>query len=334
MKSASRPIHATADVLASAMRLKLPPPDLAAPILGAFSRVAKTSSTVDARQQAMIAAANRILGANLDLDALPEVAPDELAQTVEDPQLRRQIIQGMIVLSLLDEEAERDELTLIEAYAIALDVEPDELANLRQIIAEQSLALRFSVARRVWFVDKLKAAWAEGGFRWLARSLATLKLADDEPLAHKYRALADYPEGSVGRCYYEHMREQGFPLPGEKGSQVEPVFIHDLTHLLSGYGTDPAGEILAAAFSAGNRRKDPFTYIFFVLCQFHLGMRFSGFAESSESAFDPERALWAARRGMEVNVDLTEDWDYWSDLGLSLDELRTKLGMTLPFDPP
>lgn len=321
------------------MRLMLPPPELAPSILGAFLRVARVSSSVDARQHAMIAAARDILlatssGVELELDSLAEVAPDALAAAVRDPQLRRQIIQGMIVLSLLDEEADPDELTLIEAYALALEVEPDELTNLRQIIAKQSVALRFSVARRVWFVDKLKAAWSEGGFRWLARSLATLKLADDEPLAAKYRALAEHPADSLGRCYHDHMREQGFPLPGEKGSQIEPVFIHDLTHLLSGYGTDPAGEILAAAFSAGNRAEDPFTYIFFVLCQFHLGMRFSGFAPSSSSAFDSARALWAVRRGMEVNVDLTETWDYWADLERSVDEVRAKLGMRLPVEQP
>ena len=32
--------------------------------------------------------------------------------------------------------------------------------------------------------------------------------------------------------------------------------------------------------------------------------------------------------------DLTEDWDYWSDLKLSMDELRAKLGMTLPLEAP
>ncbi|MCA9697419.1 MAG: hypothetical protein KC431_07830 [Myxococcales bacterium] len=313
------------------MRLQLPTPEQAAPILRAFAEVAAASSAVDERQQAMIAAARSILG--VQPGPLAPITPAALAAAVEDEQVRRQIVQGMIVLSLLDEEAERAELERIEAYAAALAVAPEELRNLRQLIEGQTLGLRLSVARRVWFVDRLKAAWAEGGFRWLARSLATLKLMNDEPLAAKYRALADYPVGSLGRCYHDHMREQGFPLPGEKGSQIEPVFIHDLTHLISGYGTDAAGEILAAAFSAGNREKEPFTYIFFVLCQFHLGVRFSGFAPSASGAFDPARALWAARRGMEVEVDLTEEWDYWADLGLTVPQVREKLGMTLAPEP-
>jgi hypothetical protein len=59
---------------------------------------------------------------------------------------------------------------------------------------------------------------------------------------------------------------------------VEAVFIHDLAYLVAGYGTDGRGEVLTASFSAGKRKQDPFAYIFFVVCQFYLGMRFSPFA--------------------------------------------------------
>ncbi len=316
------------------MRLQLPTPEQALPILRAFKTVAEVTAAGAERQAAMINAARTVLDVDVDPAALTAITPAALAEAVADPSIRSQAVQGMIVLSLLNEDVDTDELTQIEAFALALDVEPAELENMRQLARRNTLALRFDVGRRVWFMDRLKKAWNDGGFRWLARTIATLKLLDDEPLAEKYRALGSYPEGSLGRTYYEHMREQGFPLPGEKGSQVEPVFIHDLTHLLCGYGTDARGEILAASFSAGNRANEPFTYIFFVLCQFHLGMAFSPFADAAAGAFDPAEALWAARRGMEVNTDLSEDWDYWADLRAPIDEVRTRLGMTLPVDPP
>ncbi len=312
------------------MRLKLPTTGEAIPILRAFKAVTAVTSVVHERRDAMIAAACTVLDAQVDIAALAPITPAQLADAVSDPAIRNQAVQGMIVLSLLDEEVDTDEMTLVEAFAIALDVAPDELRNMRQLASRQTLALRLDVGRRVWFVPRLQKAWHEGGFRWLVRTLATLKLSDDEPLAEKYRALAEYPEGSMGRMYYERMRDNGFPLPGEKGSQVEPVFIHDLTHLLCGYGTDARGEILTAAFSAGNRREDPFTYVFFVLCQFHLGLGFSPFAQAATGAFDPVAALWAAKRGMEVNTDLSEDWDYWADLRFGVEDVRARLGMTLP----
>lgn len=296
-------------------------------MLRALNTVALASASPDERQQAMIAAAGKVLGARVDLDAPEAITPAQLAEAVADPRVRGQIVQGMIVLSLIDEEAESDELQVIEGFADALGVAPAELKNLRQLIEGHTLALRLDVARRVWFVDRLKAAWKAGGFRWLVRTLATLKLSEDSALAERYRALGELPEGTMGRCYHDHMREQGFPLPGEKGSQVEPVVIHDLTHLLSGYGTDPTGEILAASFSAGNRGKEPFTYIFFVLCQFHLGMRFTPFAAAATDNFDPEQVVRAVQRGIAVNVDLSEDWDYWAYMGRPLAEVRAELGV-------
>ncbi|MCA9710536.1 MAG: hypothetical protein KDK70_32140, partial [Myxococcales bacterium] len=303
------------------MRFALPTPEQAPFILRAFKEVVAASPSPDERQQAMIAAAHSILRAEADLGELLPITPEQLAEAITDPQIRSQIVQGMVVLSLLDEEAELSELELVERFAGALDVAPAELRNLRQLIEGQTLLLRLDVARRVWFMDRLRAAWKSGGFRWLVRTLATLKLGDDEQLAARYQALGELPEGTMGRCYYDHMREQGFPLPGEKGSQIEPIIIHDLTHLLSGYGTDPAGEILTASFSAGNRRKEPFTYIFFVLCQFHLGIKFSPFAAAAQGNFDPDPVLLAVRRGIGVEVDLTEQWDYWADMGRPLTEV-------------
>jgi hypothetical protein len=310
------------------MRLSLPTSEQAPFILRAFETVAQAGSSPDDRRQAMIAAAGALLGVQADLDALPTITPAELAEAIDDERIRSQIIQGMVVLSLVDEEAEGQELAQIEHFAGALGVAPAELRNLRQLVEGHTLALRLDVARRVWFMDRLRKAWKEGGFRWLVRTLATLKLTDDPQLAERYRPLGQLPEGTMGRCYHDHMREQGFPLPGEKGSQVEPVIIHDLTHLLSGYGTDAAGEILTAAFSAGNRGKEPFTYIFFVLCQFHLGMRFTPFAPAATDNFDPRRVLEAVERGMRVTVDLTEEWDYMADMERPLPEVRESLGIT------
>jgi hypothetical protein len=45
-----------------------------------------------------------------------------------------------------------------------------------------------------------------------------------------------------------------------------------LGHVLSGYDTDPDGEIQQAAFQAGFVRKDGFMFLFFGIAQFHLGL--------------------------------------------------------------
>ncbi len=57
--------------------------------------------------------------------------------------------------------------------------------------------------------------------------------------------------------------------PGEKGGAAEQVLFHDCAHILSGYGTMPGEEVQVAYFSAGFQRRDPWTFVFFVLLQFH-----------------------------------------------------------------
>ena len=43
--------------------------------------------------------------------------------------------------------------------------------------------------------------------------------------------------------------------------------------------------------------------------------------------FDPELAIAAMRRGMALNRDLSDAWDYWPDLPLPLDEVRARYGV-------
>ncbi|MCA9717998.1 MAG: hypothetical protein H6713_18525 [Myxococcales bacterium] len=315
------------------MELVLPTPDQALPILRALRTAAAGDGPLAQQERAMLDAAQEIFGTPHDPDTLEPISPEALAAAIQDRRLRWQLVNGMVIISMLDEVVTADKHARCAAFAAALGVELDELKNLRQIADGQLGWLRLDVARRVWLKDHLIEKWRNGGVRWLATAIATLKGAlEDTPLATRYRALGELPEGTVGRVYHDHMRECGFPLPGERGSTVEPQVIHDITHLLAGYGTDAEGEILTAAFSAGYRRRDPFTFIFFVVCQFHLGLTFSAFAPPFTGKFDARSTFLALRRGAAMNTDISEGWDPWSVMHRPLDEVRRELGVP-PLEP-
>jgi len=296
--------------------------------LRALKTVVAAQRPLNEHERAMLVAAQEVFGSSHDLDALTPITPEELAHLLVDRQLRWQIVNAMVIVSMVDEEVTDAEVSRSEAFATALGIRVDELKNLRQLVEGNTFSLRLDVARRVWLKDHLVLKWQKGGVRWLVRALATLKGAlEDTPLAERYRALATYPAGTVGRLYHDHMRACGFPLPGERGSTVEPQVIHDITHLLSGYGVDAEGEILAAAFSAGYRRRDPFTFVFFVVCQFHLGIKFSPFAPADTGRFDPQKTFTALRRGAAMNVDLSEGWDPWTVMDRPLAEVLRAYGV-------
>lgn len=206
------------------------------------------------REAALLEAGREVAGVG-PVELHQPLSPDALAAALSSPSLARQALSAMVVMSVLDNEPSALAASLIESYARALGVGSDELTNLRQVVDGHLWTFKLDLARRVWLGEHLRAAWQSGGVRWLVGAVgARLGIVEDAALADRYRALGALPAGTVGRTYVESQRADGFPLPGEKGSQVEPVVIHDLMHLLSGYGTDPAGEILTASFCAGNRR--------------------------------------------------------------------------------
>ena len=129
------------------------------------------------------------------------------------------------------------------------------------------VAVRFFARRKMIELTK------EKGIGWLARTLTVMAgLREDAEIAGRYRAREGAPPGSLGRTYFEFIRGNEFSFPGERGSPPEAVAFHDLTHVLSGYGTDPSGELQVLAFHAGCRREehDPFSFLMFGIAEFHL----------------------------------------------------------------
>jgi len=309
------------------MAFHLPDPAYVQLVLRGLKSVAAVDGALNTQERAILNAAQEVLQSNYEIDALERITPEELAAELSE-ELREQILNGMIIMSLIDEHASQSEVDMIQSFAKALGVTVNELHNMQQIVDGNILRLKLDVARRVWLMDHIRDGWKEGGVKWALKAAATLKgIKEDTVLANRYRTLADYPEGTVGRIYFDHMREEGFALPGEKGSQIEAVVCHDMTHLLSGYGTDPRGETLTACFSAGYRGKDPFTFVFFVLCQNHLGLFSAPFAGKERGCFEPAKAIEALHRGSQVKVDLSYGWDAWSIMDKPIEVARKELGV-------
>ena len=145
---------------------------------------------------------------------------------------------------------------------------------------------------------------------------------ENKELAARYQGLEHCPPGSLGRSLWEYWHVNGFALPGKKGGAPEQIVFHDCAHVLSGYGTAPDGEVQVACFSAGFQRREPWIFVFFVLLQFHVGIRMTPITQARTGMFDPLKAIIAIRRGDAMNVDLNDGWDYWPMMGEQVEELR------------
>lgn len=310
------------------MELHMPSPEMIPFGLRAMKRVAMANGRFDDAERSLLAAAQAVFGTNHDLDTLAPIEPAALAAAIPDPRLREQLISGLIVMTLVDGEATPEEAAVVEDFAAGLGVSLVWVQTLRKLAEGHTMGVRLDLARRAWPRAKLAEAWEHGGVKWLTRTMAAmLKLKEDRSLADKYRALAHYPAGSLGRGYADFVQRNGFQFPGELGGGPEAICFHDLTHVLSGYGTDPAGETQVAAFHAGARRKDPFTFIFFVMLQFHLGMRMTPISPAERGFFDPAKVLLALRRGAACKIDPTDGWDPWPVMDQPLESLRAEYGI-------
>jgi len=314
------------------MELKMPNHEQAYWGLRAMKTIALADGALNESERHMLASVQQVIGTTYDIEELAPITPLELAQAFPDPQLRKQLVQGLIVVSLIDGKPDEAEVNLVEQFAQELEVSDLEIKNLRHVLNREIVQLRLDLVRRFWLRPKINELWNKEGIKGLYKFVrGMMGKYENKELAARYQALEHYPTGSLGRSYWEYCRTNGFPLPGEKGGSPEQILFHDCAHVLSGYGTAPEEEVQVACFSAGFQRREPWLFVFFVLLQFHVGIRMTPITTARTGMFNPLKAMIAIRRGAAMNIDLNNGWDYWPVMGEQVEELRRRYNI-LPIE--
>jgi ubiquinone biosynthesis protein COQ4 len=154
-----------------------------------------------------------------------------------------------------------------------------------------------------------------------------------------HAALWKLPAGSLGRAYVEFMEREGLTANGlveenAKFTSKVPHYddqiewfnnrlrdVHDMTHILTGYGRDPLGEQCVLAFSYAQNFSLGFWFIAYA-----GGWEVKKLAPSGAPIFGAIRQ--AQRNGAKAgNIG---HQDIASLLPLPLEEVRTKLGIAPP----
>jgi len=266
-----------------------------------------------------------LFGDDHDIEALEPITPEALAQGLTDPAKRGQFLSAMVVVAMADGEVNEAETACLHAFAEAIDVDLAEVAVLERIAKGQCRHARFDIMRRHWAVKKLRDLAAEQGVgAYFKAILGTLRIKEDTETVEKYKAFEHLPEGSLGRSYYDYILENGFDWPGSKGAPPGLMIYHDFSHILAGYGTTPAQEILTAAFVAGYASYHPAMMFVFVLLQFQLGVQIAPGVEPDRMQMDAREMLLAFRRGSDMNINLNEDWDFWEVIDQPVEVLRER----------
>src|SRR5690348_9221384 len=181
------------------MELKMPTKEQAYWGLRAMKTVALADGVLNDAEEKMLAAVQTIVGTNHPVEALKPVAPHELASAITDAQIRQQLIQGMIVVSLIDGTTNERETEVIERFAEAFDVDAPEVRDLRYLLNGEMLRLRLDLARRFWLREKVKEIWRTERLRGLVKFVrGMLGRYEDEALRSEERRVGK--EWSSVRC--------------------------------------------------------------------------------------------------------------------------------------
>lgn len=304
------------------MDLKIFTPQELDVVLRALRHVVLVNDRFTDAERALIKGVGRIHQVEVLADALEPISFDEVSRVLTDPHRRKRAVQLAIVTALVEGTPSPVTESAVRELATALGLDEAGLEVLYEVTHGRAMLARIDMVRRVGsFIRSAK------DFPGILKFVPTILGfgSGNEPLAASYRALASSAPGTLGRAVYDHFVENEFKFPGEPGGI--PMVFHDLGHVLSGYPTDPQGEIQQAAFQAGFARRDGFSFLLFGILQFHTGLRITPVAKGYHGLFDVPLVLTALQRGASCKVDLSEDFDIFAHKDRPLEAVRAELGI-------
>jgi len=310
------------------MELAFLKPEQVPVALAALQSVAHGNGRLTEPERTLLELVAEMHGTRADLASLPEPDPVTLAAQVVDPHQRKRLVQMAVVMATVDGDVTPVQERTVRAIAEALEVDEAALKVLHGLVNDSKLLTRVHMMRRLMGRFVGEAAEAEG-LKGVRKFMGPLFFGggEDHEVAWRYKQLGLLPEGTFGRAYWEFCTSRRFAFPGEPGGLPERMVFHDFGHILSGYETDAEGEIQQGAFQAGFTRTDGFSFLIFVIVQFHLGLKVTPIAAPRTGLFDVRKVIRAVERGAACRDDLSARWDHWAWVELPLEEVRERLGV-------
>ena len=293
--------------------------------LAALRAIANANGSVTSSEQSLLDLVTEMHGSTVDAE-LPGVSPSEVVSIVTDPHRRKRLLQMAVVMAMVDGEVAPEQERAVRTLARALEIDDGSVRVLHDVANDSRLLTRVHLTRRL--VGSFAADVREReGFAGVKKFFGPVfGLAEDPAMAWRYKQLGLLPAGTLGRAFWEHNTVRGFAFPGEPNGIPERMVFHDFGHVLAGYDTDAPGEIQQGAFQAGFVRNDGFSFLLFVIVQFHMGIKVTPIADAQVGLFDVRKVLHAAARGAACKMDLST-WNHWEWVEKPVDEVRDEFGI-------
>ena len=311
------------------MKMILPPTEKRIYALQALKAVASASGEIHDNQSKMLQMAIDVMQVDTTIDALEPIEPATLAEHIVGEDLRLALIQRLVIMTILDGEVVSAEIDTLETFAAALAIEDKIVRNMRQLVDGHYKRMAFDLARRSFAKKHMGNVWSEQGLKGILKIVKSGMGISDAKQLERFKALGDLGEETLGYHLYKEFVDNGFPFPGEKGGMPDNMLFHDVSHIISGYGNDPKGEMLVSAFQAGYMGEDGMVMIIMISFLFQLGIEPIAKArgvDPTKNMLEIESYSKAYMRGKSLNTNLM-NWDPWPHMERPVEELRAELGL-------
>lgn len=317
--------------------MQLIPPEYATPMAGAVINAVGGLHRVDDVQRRFLGALFALVaGQTVEAGDLRPVDAAELAEIVVDDDARSKFMHLLVVLELMADPVSPELERRTERYGDALEMSPPLLAATRRLAREQYVLAYLDLSRNSWYVEQTLRDSAHGRLYERLRSEIAYIGFGDAKIAERWRSLGRLPPGSWGREVDAFYDRHGFPRPGEPHGIYELGARHDWIHVLTGYDTDPVGELQVFGFIAANM-VDPhgFTMLAVTLGLFQSGTITHMHGKrvriaTSDALAAPGASESFARaivHGYECPTDVMAGIDLFAEAARPLDEVRGELGL-------
>jgi hypothetical protein len=178
--------------------------------LRAMRMLGEAHGTFGAATRSLLDAAQKhILRTDYDLDTL---TPEELAKAFDDPELARQFVQGMTVVSLAEGPPTETQGELMTRFAKALGVDEPAIKVLSALAEHHMVLFRLDFMRRSHLADAAKISIRDKGFIATAKAIAAFRgMREDPDQAARHEALRKLPADTLGYAFYRHCHDHGSP---------------------------------------------------------------------------------------------------------------------------
>jgi len=276
-----------------------------------------------------------LLGYKADFHTLAPARADAVAAALPSPEQRQELVELMVLMELVCRPIPAPLSESVERWATDLGVDDNGLLLVRDLAADAQARATADFYRLSWIGEG--DPQDDPHFQELLAHYGTaaysFTLESDPVISARWQALADCPEGSLGKAMHGFYQERGFSLPGVVGSCNEAVAKHDWIHVITDYGTTPLGEMQVTGFMAA-ASPSPGAMLGFLgaVCIWETGLLRSVIVTPSHhtslaDAGAAEQLAAAIARGSRCKVDPFVGMDYFSIANQPLEAIRHDWGL-------